>query len=72
MRKNSQNTNAILDKLRALMIKHVVEKSKEAGSFSDGGSILENRAPQSASLDNRGLLLDQKENQPIPAKIKAS
>lgn len=41
VRKNFQNTNAILDELRALMIKHVAKKGKEAESSSEGGSRTE-------------------------------
>lgn len=43
--KNSWDTNVILDELRPLMIKHVVEKGKEVGSYSEGG----NKASQSVS-----------------------
>lgn len=46
--------------------------AKEAGSSNESGSKTENRVPQSASVDNRGQLLNQKENQPIPAQDKGS
>ncbi|KAG8639568.1 hypothetical protein MANES_14G155101v8 [Manihot esculenta] len=70
VRKNFQHTNAVLDELRALMIKHVTRKGKEIGSSSEGGSRSENRILQSNSMDSKGMLSNQKENQPMPAKDK--
>ncbi|KAG8640798.1 hypothetical protein MANES_13G083516v8 [Manihot esculenta] len=48
------------------------QNANEAGSSNESGSKTENRVPQSASVDNRGQLSNQKENQPIPAQDKGS
>ncbi|KAG8637866.1 hypothetical protein MANES_15G173066v8 [Manihot esculenta] len=70
VRKNSQHTNTILDELRALMIEHVARKGKETGSSSEGGSRSKNRILQLDSMDSKGMLSNQKENQPMPANDK--
>lgn len=61
VRKNSWDTNVILDELRPLMIKHVVEKGKEVGSYSEGG----NKASQSVSENDKEMSMNQ--NQITPA-----
>lgn len=51
--KNSKDTSGILEELRSLMFRHVVEKGKEVGSSSEGGNKVENRVSQSNSVSSK-------------------